>query len=200
MRCQEPSIVYGGAKGFVVTKILLSPPTLYPSSLQLPISPLSPSPVSTFPSSSLSCSPLQQQGVVTGSWFVCVWGRWDGGGGGCRGPTQGQQRFGCVHEAYVMAPPRLTILPLHSSCHWAPGLDVFGSIHFASLLKVMLVWVCVGCRVRTSGTSRGSGGGSGTLGQGTGRAIQQGVLGYRQRVPCPDCQVGGCCRASYGRL
>jgi hypothetical protein len=35
-----------------------SPPTLYPSSLQLPLSPLSPSPVTTFPSSSLSCSPL----------------------------------------------------------------------------------------------------------------------------------------------
>ena len=36
------------------------PPTLYPSSLQLPVplSPLSPSPVTTFPSSSLSCSPL----------------------------------------------------------------------------------------------------------------------------------------------
>ena len=50
-------VSYGGFThvGFPVRKSV-SPPTLYPSSLQLPLSPLSPSPVTTFPSSSLSCS------------------------------------------------------------------------------------------------------------------------------------------------
>ncbi len=61
-------IVYGSTKGFVSyggfthvgfpLRTSVSPPTLYPSSLQLPLSPLSPSPVTTFPSSSPSCSPL----------------------------------------------------------------------------------------------------------------------------------------------
>ena len=61
-------IVYGSTKGFVSyggfthvgfpLRTSVSPPTLYPSSLQLPLSPLSPSPVTTFPSSSLSCSPF----------------------------------------------------------------------------------------------------------------------------------------------
>jgi hypothetical protein len=61
-------IVYGSTKGFVSyggfthvglpLRASVSPPTLYPSSLQLPLSPLSSSPVTTFPSSSLSCSPL----------------------------------------------------------------------------------------------------------------------------------------------
>ena len=61
-------IVYGSTKGFVSyggfthvrfpLRTSVSPPALYPSSLQLPLSPLSPSPVTTFPSSSLSCSPL----------------------------------------------------------------------------------------------------------------------------------------------
>jgi hypothetical protein len=62
------SIVYGSTKGFVSyggfthvgfpLRTSVSPPTLCPSSLQLPLSPLSPSPVTTFPSSSLSCSPF----------------------------------------------------------------------------------------------------------------------------------------------
>ncbi len=65
-------IVYGSTKGFVSyggfthvgfpLRTSVSPPTLYPSSLQLPLSPLSPSPVTTFPSSS-SCTCL---GIVSG--------------------------------------------------------------------------------------------------------------------------------------
>ncbi len=64
----QKRIVYGSTKGFVSyggftlvgfpLRTSVSLPPLYPSSLQLPLSPLSPSPVTTFPSSSLSCSPL----------------------------------------------------------------------------------------------------------------------------------------------
>ena len=56
------SIVYGSTKGFASyggfthvgfpLRMSVSPPTLYQSSLQQPLSPLSPSPVTTFPSSS----------------------------------------------------------------------------------------------------------------------------------------------------
>jgi hypothetical protein len=75
-------IVYGSTKGFVSyggfthvgfpLRTSVSPPTLYPSSIQLPLSPISPSPVTTFPSSSLSCSPLCD-------------GRFGGRGGGIGG-------------------------------------------------------------------------------------------------------------------
>jgi hypothetical protein len=74
-------IVYGSTKGFVSygcfshvgfpLRTSVSPPTRYPSSLQLPLPPppisplslfsLSLSPVTTFPSSSLSCCPFHTQ-------------------------------------------------------------------------------------------------------------------------------------------
>ncbi len=69
-------IVYGSTKGFVSyggfthvgfpLRTSVSLPTHYPSSLQLPLSPLSPSPVTTFTSSSLSCSPLMSTAVCGG--------------------------------------------------------------------------------------------------------------------------------------
>jgi hypothetical protein len=50
-------------------------PTFYPSSLQLPFSPLSPSPVTTFPSSSLSCSPLPRPPSPSPAvWLRRCWG------------------------------------------------------------------------------------------------------------------------------
>ena len=82
------SSVYGSTKGFVSyggfthvgfpLRTSVSPPTLYPSSLQLPLSPLSPSPVTTFPSSSLSCSPLPRPPSPSPAvWlrhpFLCEW-------------------------------------------------------------------------------------------------------------------------------